>query len=117
MIGADAARSLEDVRPPLGALNRRVRGYLRTVGQILLGGAALALLTLVCVNLRLNLATALCLYLTLVILLSLWGSFISSAIVSVIAVAAIISRSFAETERGRPKALAAFARSSSAMRS
>jgi signal transduction histidine kinase len=82
-------RSLEYVTMPLEALNGRVRGYWRAVVQTLLGSAALALLTYVCVHLRFNLATALCLYLTLIILLSLWGSFVSSVVVSIIAVASL----------------------------
>jgi signal transduction histidine kinase len=82
-------RSLEYVTVPLEAFNSRLRGYRRAVVQSLFGSAALALLTFVCVYLRLNLATALCLYLTLIILLSLWGSFVSSAVVSVIAVGSL----------------------------
>ncbi len=47
---------------------------------------ALALLTFVCFRLGLNLATTACLYLIIIVLLSLLGSFLSSAIVSLIAV-------------------------------
>jgi two-component system sensor kinase FixL len=71
---------------PFEALNGALRGYWRAVVQLLLGCAALALLTFVCVRLGLNLSTALCLYLTVIILLSFWGSFVSSAVVSLIAV-------------------------------
>jgi signal transduction histidine kinase len=71
---------------PFEALNGALRGYWRAVAQLLIGCAALALLTFVCVRLGLNLATALCLYLTVIILLSFWGSFVSSAVVSLIAV-------------------------------
>lgn len=67
----------------------RLRGRWRVVAQTLFGIAALALLTFVGVDLRLNLATALCLYLTLIILLSLSGSFVASGVVSVTAVAAL----------------------------
>ena len=81
--------SLEYATPPLVALNGRVRGYWRTVVQTLAGVATLALLTFVCDRLGLNLATALCLFLTLIILLSLWGSFVASAVVSVAAVASL----------------------------
>jgi signal transduction histidine kinase len=73
----------------LEALNGRLRGYRRAFVHVLFGSAALALLTFVCVQLRLNLATAVCLYLTLIILLSLWGSFVSSAVVALIAVGAL----------------------------
>jgi signal transduction histidine kinase len=74
---------------PLEAPDGRLRVYWRAVVQVLFGSAALAALTFVCVHLRLNLATALCLYLTLIILLSLRGSFVASAVVSLIAVASL----------------------------
>jgi C4-dicarboxylate-specific signal transduction histidine kinase len=73
-----------DVTAPRQALNSQV--VRRTIVHVLLGSAALALLTFVCVQLHLNLATAVCLYLALVVLLSLWGSFVSSAVVSAVAV-------------------------------
>jgi signal transduction histidine kinase len=50
----------------------------RTVVECLSGSVALALLTFVCFRFHLNLATAVCLYLTVIIWLSLKGSFISS---------------------------------------
>jgi len=58
------------------------------VAQCLCGSMALALLTFVCFRLQLNLATVVCLYLNLIIivLLSLQRSFLSSAVVSFIAV-------------------------------
>lgn len=52
----------------------------------LLGAIGLALVTLICFRLRFGLATASLLYLMLVVLLSLKGSFISSAVTSVLAV-------------------------------
>ncbi len=58
----------------------------RAVVQCLVGSIALALLTLVCFRLRLNPATATCLYLIVIVLLSLGGNFLSSAVVSLIAV-------------------------------
>jgi C4-dicarboxylate-specific signal transduction histidine kinase len=54
------------------------------------GIVALGLLTLVCHRLRLNLATAVCLYLIVVVLLSVQGNFLSSAVVSLIAVACLM---------------------------
>jgi signal transduction histidine kinase len=68
------------------ALNRRFRGSPLVAVQTLLGAASLALITFICLQLQLNLATAVCLYLTLVVLLSLWGSFVASAVISIIAV-------------------------------
>jgi len=82
-------RSLEYVTLPLEGLNGRFGGYWFALVRILFGGAALALLTFVCVRLSLNLATALCLYLTIIILLSLWGSFAASTVVSLLAVASL----------------------------
>lgn len=67
----------------------RSPGYWRAAVHSLFGSAALALLTFLCVQLRLNLATAACLDLSLIVLLSLWGSFASSAVVSLIAVACL----------------------------
>jgi signal transduction histidine kinase len=84
-------RALQYLTVPLEAISSRLRlrGHWRGVVQSLFGTAALALLTYVCVSLRLNLATALCLYLTFIILLSLGGRFVSSAVVSLIAVACL----------------------------
>ncbi|MDB5026878.1 MAG: multi-sensor signal transduction multi-kinase nodulation NodV-like protein [Candidatus Eremiobacteraeota bacterium] len=79
-------RSLESITPPFVAVNGALRGYWRSVVQFLFGCAALALLTFVSVRLDLNLATALCLYLIVIIMMSFWGSFVSSAVVSLIAV-------------------------------
>jgi signal transduction histidine kinase len=56
------------------------------VAQCLAGSIAVGLLTFVCFRLQLNLATALCLYLIVIVVLSLRGSFISSAFVSLVAV-------------------------------
>ena len=58
----------------------------RAVVQCLFGGIAIALLTFACFRLRLNLATTVYLYLIVIVLLSLQGSFLSSAVVSLIAV-------------------------------
>ena len=52
----------------------------------LLGAAGLALMTFICFRLQVGLATAALLYLMVVVLLSLKGSFISSAVISVLAV-------------------------------
>ena len=56
----------------------------RAVVQCLFGGMAIALLTFACFRLRLNLLSGL--YLIVIVLLSLQGSFLSSAVVSLIAV-------------------------------
>jgi C4-dicarboxylate-specific signal transduction histidine kinase len=58
----------------------------RLAAQSLAGSAALASLTVVCFRLRLNLATTAFLYLTVIVLLSLQGNLVSSAIVSLIGV-------------------------------
>ena len=67
-------------------LHNQNHGFRRAVAQCLAGAIALALLTFFCFRLRLNLATAVCLYLIIIVLLSLQGSFLSSAVVSFIAV-------------------------------
>jgi len=81
--------ALEYVTLALEAPNGRLHGYWRVVVQTLSGSVALAMLTFVCFGLHLNLATALCLCLTLIVLLSLWGSFVASAVVSLLAVASL----------------------------
>jgi len=59
--------------------------FWRTAAQCLAGSIAVALITFVCFRLQVNLATAVCLYLVVVVLLSLQGNFLSSAIVAIIA--------------------------------
>jgi two-component system sensor kinase FixL len=60
--------------------------FWRVVAQCLSGSIALALVTFVCFRLQLNLAATACLYLIIVVLLSLQGSFLSSAVVSFLGV-------------------------------
>jgi PAS domain S-box-containing protein len=64
--------------------------FWRTTAQCLAGSIAVALITFVCFRLRVNLATAMCLYLVVIVLLSLQGNFLSSAIVSLIAGGSLI---------------------------
>jgi C4-dicarboxylate-specific signal transduction histidine kinase len=58
----------------------------RVVAQCLSASMAIALLTFVCFRLRLNLATTALLYLMIIVLVSLQGSFLLSAVLSLIAV-------------------------------
>ena len=58
----------------------------RPAAQFVLGSVGLALLTLVCIRLQLNLASAAFGYLIVIVLLSLMGSFVSSIILSIVAV-------------------------------
>ena len=58
----------------------------RSAAQLLLGSLGLALATLVCFRLGLNLATAAFAYLIVIVLISLMGSTFASAILSIIAV-------------------------------
>jgi PAS domain S-box-containing protein len=60
--------------------------FWRVVALCLSGSIALALITYVCFRLHLNLATTAFLYLIIVVVLSLQGSFLSAAVVSFIAV-------------------------------
>jgi signal transduction histidine kinase len=60
--------------------------YRRIFVQCLSGGLAVSLITLLSFWLGFNLATTACLYLLIVVLLSLEGSFLSSAVVSLLAV-------------------------------
>src|SRR6185295_13430833 len=59
--------------------------FWRSAAQCLAGTIAIALITLVGFRLQLNLATAVCLYLVVVVLLSLQGNLLSSTVVSLIA--------------------------------
>jgi C4-dicarboxylate-specific signal transduction histidine kinase len=63
--------------------------FWRAVAQSLYGCLGLALLTFVCFRLGLSVGTTACLYLIVIVLLSLQGSFLSSAVVSLIAVACL----------------------------
>ena len=60
--------------------------FWRTIAHYLSASIALALLTFVCFRLQLTLAPTACLYLLLIVLLSLWGSFHFSVVFSLIAV-------------------------------
>lgn len=59
--------------------------FWRAVAQYLSGSIALAVLTFVCFRLQLNLATTAFLYLIIIVLLCLQGSFLLSAVFSLIA--------------------------------
>ena len=65
---------------------RDLAKYSRAIAEYLSAGVALAFITDLCFQLRLNLATPALLYLIVIVLLSLRGSFLSSAIFSFIAV-------------------------------
>ena len=64
----------------------QISQFWRPAAQFLLGSVGLALLTLVCFRLQLNLASTAFGYLILIVLLSLMGSFVASVILSIIAV-------------------------------
>ena len=61
----------------------------RSVAQGFFGGIALAFVTVACFRLGLGLATTAFAYLVVIVLLSLMGSFYVSAVLSIIAVAAL----------------------------
>src|SRR5262249_9206481 len=60
--------------------------FWRSTAQCLLGGIAVALVTFVCLRLDISITTAALLYLIVVVLASLTGSFVLSAVVSIIAI-------------------------------
>jgi PAS domain S-box-containing protein len=64
----------------------RTRHLRRTGAQVLLGGIAVLLVTLACYRLGLSVTMAVLAYLSVIVLLSLTGSFTSAALVSVTAV-------------------------------
>src|SRR5437764_15183352 len=57
-----------------------------SAGQCLLGGIAVALVTFVCFRLNVSITTAALLYLIVVVLASLMGSFVLSLVVSIISI-------------------------------
>ena len=60
--------------------------FWRSAAQCLLGGIAVALVTFVCFRLNVSITTAALLYLIVVVLASLTGSFVLSVVVSIIAI-------------------------------
>src|SRR5258705_2285037 len=60
--------------------------FWRSAAQCLLGGIAVALVTFVCFRLNVSITTAALLYLIVVVLASLTGSFVLSAFVSITAI-------------------------------
>ena len=60
--------------------------FWRSAAQCLLGGVAVALVTFVCFRLNVSITTAALLYLIVVVLASLTGSFVLSSVVSIIAI-------------------------------
>jgi len=84
--GATPSRRFFGMNLFAGRRPQNLHGFWRFVAQFLSGSVALALLTFVCFRLQLNLATTACLYLIVIVLLSLLGSFLSAAVVSLIAV-------------------------------
>jgi len=59
--------------------------FSRLVAELLLGGAAVAFLTWICFQLKLNIATTVPLYMIVVVLLSLRGRVVPAVLLSVIA--------------------------------
>ena len=66
--------------------HNQIYRFWRSAGQCLLGGIAVALVTFVCFRLNVSITTAALLYLIVVVLASLMGSFVLSAVVSLIAI-------------------------------
>ena len=67
-------------------LHNQIDKRWRAAAQCLTGSVAVALVTFGCFRLQASLATAVCLYLVIVVILSLQGSFLSSVVVSLAAV-------------------------------
>src|SRR4029434_7524413 len=66
------------------ANGRRAYRFWRSAAQCLFGGIAVALVTFVCFRLNVSITTAALLYLIVVVLASLAGSFVLSVVVSLI---------------------------------
>jgi PAS domain S-box-containing protein len=67
-------------------MHKQTYRFWRAAAQCLLGGIAVALVTFVCFRLNVSITTAALLYLIVVVLASLMGSFVLSAVVSLIAI-------------------------------
>src|SRR5439155_22527653 len=61
-------------------------GFWHSAAHFVLGSIALALVTLLCFQLQLDLSTTAFTYLIVIVLLSLMGNFLSSVVLSIIAV-------------------------------
>ena len=70
-------------------LDSQNKNILGVAVQTLFGTVAVALVTFACFRLGVNLATATCLLVVVIVLLSLWGNLLSAAAVSIIAVACL----------------------------
>jgi PAS domain S-box-containing protein len=70
-------------------MSHQATRFQRSAAQYLFGGMGLALVTLVCFRLRLELATTGFVYLVLITLVSMTGSFIGSTTIAIIAVASL----------------------------
>src|SRR2546425_1579156 len=82
--------SVRPVAPCRVAMNpNQTTRFWQSAAQLLLGLGALALVTLVCFQLGLNLTTAAFAYLIAIALLSLMGGFTSSAVLSIVAVGSL----------------------------
>ena len=66
--------------------HNQIYRFWRSAAQCLLGGIAVALVTFVCFRLNVSITTAALLYLIVVVLASLTGSFVLSIVVSIIAI-------------------------------
>ena len=66
--------------------HNQIYRFWRSAAQCLLGGIAVALVTFVCFRLNVSITTAALLYLIVVVLASLTGSFVLSTVVSIIAI-------------------------------
>jgi PAS domain S-box-containing protein len=66
--------------------HNQIYRFWRSAAQCLLGGIAVALVTFVCFRLNVSITTAALLYLIVVVLASLTGSFVLSVVVSIIAI-------------------------------
>jgi K+-sensing histidine kinase KdpD len=66
--------------------HNQIYRFRRLAAQCLLGGIAVALVTFVCFRLNVSITTAALLYLIVVVLASLTGSFVLSAVVSIISI-------------------------------
>ena len=62
--------------------------FWRPLAEALVGGGVLALLTWICIQLELPVATAVPIYLVIILLLALWGSLGPAIILSVVAAGA-----------------------------
>jgi hypothetical protein len=82
----------------------QIKPFRRSVAQCFCGIVALAVVTFICLRLKADLATTAFIYLTVIVLLSLFGSYVVSVVFTILSDAAAIRRRKMAPKPGRAAA-------------